>query len=336
MMKLLEQPRTSQDYHIPLPKHSTKPSTKSSATPSAKPSATPSTKLSTKPSTMPSTKPSAKPSAKPSTKPSATPSTKPSATPSARPSTKPSTKPCATPSTMPSTKPSTKPNATPSTKPSTKPYAKPRATPSATPSTKLRTNPSATPSDEPNVKAQKGLLFGVADGKFAAEDLQHFSENFPSTEAAALHLIAETEEMPDEIPVKETAGKYIANTKCHPALPTHQPEEDTAEKHRGLMWPRGIAWEHEAAPLLYLYSTEGCPVDCGPAWSKKQILAAIKRGAHISAKDPEARKYLINTTHDAVAGGFARLVQLKDIIDNLPPNLKVSPIAMIPHKSRAY
>lgn len=260
----------------------------------------------------------------------------PSTTPSPVPSTKPSTNSNPKPSAKPSTNSNTKHSAKQSTKQGSNPGAQPTSLPNKTPTDMPSTRPSSLPPQKPSTKAQKGLLFGVADGNFAAEDLQHFSDNFPSTEAAALHLIAEAEDIPDDIPVQETAGKYVANTKCHPVLPTQQPEEDTAEKHRGLMWPRGIAWEHEAAPLLYLYSTEGCPVDCGPNWSKKQILAAIKRGAHISAKDPEARQYLINTTHDAVAGGFARLVQLKDIIDNLPPNLKVSPIAMIPHKSRAY
>ena len=125
-------------------------------------------------------------------------------------------------------------------------------------------------------------------------------------------LIENNNLFPPEIPVKSAIGKY------------------------GLMWPRGIAFAHDAAPLLTSYSEKGCPTDCGPQWTKEHIIAAITRGAHPTAKIPIARRYLINQTMAKVHEKFAKVIKWGDIKNNIPKNLKISPIAMIPHKSRDY
>jgi hypothetical protein len=125
-------------------------------------------------------------------------------------------------------------------------------------------------------------------------------------------IITNNNLFPPEIPVKTAIGKY------------------------GLMWPRGIALLHDAAPLLMSYSETGCPTDCGRNWTKEHIITALKRGAHPTAKKPEARRYLINQTMSKVQENFAKIVKWRDIKHNIPPKLKISPIAMIPHKSRDY
>ena len=103
------------------------------------------------------------------------------------------------------------------------------------------------------------------------------------------------------------------------------------------MWPRGkFANCHPAAKMLKEYSTHGCPIQCGPNWSQHQLIAALKREPHISAKDPIAAKCLHEETHEKIAGGFAKIVKWGDIKHNIPPSLKISPIAMIPHKSRLF
>ena len=102
------------------------------------------------------------------------------------------------------------------------------------------------------------------------------------------------------------------------------------------MWPRGIAFIHDAAPLLDSYSRTGCPTDCGPPWTKEHIITAIKRGAHPTANKPVARKYLIAQTLTKVNENFAKIIKWGTIKNNPPPNLKISPIAMIPHKSRDF
>ena len=123
---------------------------------------------------------------------------------------------------------------------------------------------------------------------------------------------------PDEIPVADELGKTLMKERI------------------GLVWPMAEARDHEAAPLLDAYSKYGCPVVCDDPWTKEMVIAALKRGNHISAKDPEAREYLIKEVERKVAEGYQIVVRWGDIKDDLPENIKLSPVACIPHKSRAY
>ena len=104
----------------------------------------------------------------------------------------------------------------------------------------------------------------------------------------------------------------------------------------GLMWPTSFAKEHEAAPLLDAYSTHGCPVECGEKWTVEMVEAALRKGNHSSANTPAARQYLLQEIKKKVADGYQKVVKWKDIKDNLPENIKLSPIACIDHKSRAF
>lgn len=102
------------------------------------------------------------------------------------------------------------------------------------------------------------------------------------------------------------------------------------------MAPTGPALDHPAAPLLLQYAKTGCPADCGKDWTLDQLEAAITRGAHPSARDPVAAKALHEESLEQVEQGFARVVKWEDLKKNLPRKLKISPIAAIPHKSRAF
>ena len=124
--------------------------------------------------------------------------------------------------------------------------------------------------------------------------------------------IKNNKDFPTEIPIKQTIGKF------------------------GLMWPRKYALQHDAKELLSSYAEHGCPVDCGPVWTKTHIELALKRGPHISAKQKQAAQQLQIETQDKIKHGYARTVKWKDIKDNIPPQLKISPIAMIPHKTRKF
>ncbi|MGH7955102.1 MAG: hypothetical protein ACREOZ_03995, partial [Gloeomargaritales cyanobacterium] len=114
----------------------------------------------------------------------------------------------------------------------------------------------------------------------------------------------------------------------------------TAQKQQGkwigLMRPSGRALAHPAAPALIQYAQHGCPVDCGSNWTHEQITKAVERGPHPSANDPEAAKELWAEAREKVNQRFAQIVAWNDIKDNPPPSLKVSPVAMIPHKSRKF
>ena len=137
-----------------------------------------------------------------------------------------------------------------------------------------------------------------------------------------------------------TYDKQPNSTLCQPQPqtpekdPSTTPTQSTTKK--GLMWPRGPALSHPAAPLLTSYAIDGCPVDCGPDWSYERLIAALTYGAHPSATKPDARECLITETAEKIEKGFARLVTWKSIKNNIPTKLKLSPVAMIPHKSRAF
>ena len=106
--------------------------------------------------------------------------------------------------------------------------------------------------------------------------------------------------------------------------------------HRNNMCPRGLALHHPAAELLRTYATLGCPTETGKPWTTVEMQAAIDRGPHISAMDPDAMEQLQAEVEEKVANGQARLVLWDDIKNNPPMELKISPIAMIPHKSRQF
>ena len=120
------------------------------------------------------------------------------------------------------------------------------------------------------------------------------------------------ENFPSEIPVKETIGKFK------------------------LMNPQKFAENHPANTLLKEYADKGCPVNCGPDWDLKKLLLYIEKGPHVSALIPAAITQLQEETKQKITNGYARTVKWKDIKDDIPKKLKISPLAMIPHKSKKY
>ena len=102
------------------------------------------------------------------------------------------------------------------------------------------------------------------------------------------------------------------------------------------MYPTKFALTHPAAPMLQDWGRRGCPVNCGANWSTTQILHALKRGPHISATSTDAIQALQNETLEKIENGYARLVRWGDIKNDIPPQLKISPVAMVPHKSRKF
>ena len=113
-------------------------------------------------------------------------------------------------------------------------------------------------------------------------------------------------------------------------------EARTKPEYMGTMRPRNGALHHAAADDLLRYATNGCPVDCGRDWTIEEMQAAIEKGPHISALDPVAITALRAETLERVAEGLCRRVPWNTIKENPPPNLKISPLAAIPHKSRSF
>ena len=105
----------------------------------------------------------------------------------------------------------------------------------------------------------------------------------------------------------------------------------------GEMCPKGLALHHPAAAKLLQYATGGCPVNSGQPWTTEMIEAAIARGPHVSALVPEAIAQLESEAREKEKRGQCRIVEYEQLKrDGIPPQLKISPIAMIPHKSRKF
>ena len=74
----------------------------------------------------------------------------------------------------------------------------------------------------------------------------------------------------------------------------------------------------------------------GRDWTQAEMSAAILRGPHESALSPEAIEHFTKEVAEKVASGQARVVNWEDIKHDPPKQLKISPIAAIPHKSKAF
>ena len=107
-------------------------------------------------------------------------------------------------------------------------------------------------------------------------------------------------------------------------------------KVRGLVFPRWRAARHPAAPMLKEYATRGCPVQTGADWTAEQLQAAVEKGPHSSALEDDAIAQIQVEAREKEAQGFAKIYKWEELKKNLPRALKLSPLAMIPHKSRKY
>ena len=106
---------------------------------------------------------------------------------------------------------------------------------------------------------------------------------------------------------------------------------------RNDMCPRGLALHHPAAKTLLSYATQGCPVHTGQPWKLEWIEEAIRRGPHVSALVPEAIKQHRLEVEEKVRKGQAKVVDWEHLKgQGIPAQLKVSPLAMIPHKSKQF
>ena len=81
---------------------------------------------------------------------------------------------------------------------------------------------------------------------------------------------------------------------------------------------------------------EGCPVKNVRSWTKEEIRAALMRGPHESALAEEAISHFAAEAKEKVASNQARLLCYEHFKGDFPTKMKVSPIAAIPHKSKAF
>ena len=134
----------------------------------------------------------------------------------------------------------------------------------------------------------------------------------------------------------ENERKIKQEIKKATIFPHEIPEIKNNVGKLGLMQPTSFALSHEAAPLLNQYAKDGHPADCGPDWPKDHIIKMLNRGPHRSANSKAAITQLRDETQEKIQHGYARIVRWGNIKDNIPKKLKISPVAMIPHKSKKF
>ena len=102
------------------------------------------------------------------------------------------------------------------------------------------------------------------------------------------------------------------------------------------MCTSGLALHYPAVGHLLEYATNGCPTSMGKPWRQDEMQTAIEQGPHVSAMVLEAMEQLASGVEDKVRQGQAKVLLWDDVKDDPPAELKVSLIAMIPHKLRAF
>ena len=122
----------------------------------------------------------------------------------------------------------------------------------------------------------------------------------------------------------------------HPSTKVLLPSIPFPPKWRGEMCPSGIAMSHPAEELLKEWSQMGCPTQMGHPWSKEEMWEAVQRGQHNSVMSSVALAHFAEEAREKVKAGQATIVEWDSIKDHPPPELKISPIAAMPHKLRGF
>jgi hypothetical protein len=76
------------------------------------------------------------------------------------------------------------------------------------------------------------------------------------------------------------------------------------------------------------------PVDCGKLWEWATIEAPVEKGAHKSVMMPESLNLIAKDVAYQVKAGYVQVIAREDLHRLRPPNLKVSPLAVVPQQNR--
>jgi hypothetical protein len=115
----------------------------------------------------------------------------------------------------------------------------------------------------------------------------------------------------------------------------NHPMSKAQGKRRSLMQPQALAAGRPFFPTLHQWGSHGgVPLDCGPDWQWDLVLAAVARGPHCSALEPENISLVHEDVQHQVDAGFSKIVLWDDIKQLKPRKLKISPIAVVPQKNQ--
>ena len=110
-------------------------------------------------------------------------------------------------------------------------------------------------------------------------------------------------------------------------------------RRKSLMQPQELAARvlpREEYERLSIWTTEGCPTDCGPPWEAEVIQAARETGPHTSACTPENVELIWDDIQYQAEAGFVRIVSESKLFggEKIPEELKMSRVAVIPQDNR--
>lgn len=100
--------------------------------------------------------------------------------------------------------------------------------------------------------------------------------------------------------------------------------------------PSQISPPPPGSRLLSQYAMFGCPTQIGCPWRQKKMVMAIKQGPHASVLDLDTAAQLQLDVEEKVSKKQAWLINQDNIKQNSPPQLRISPIAMIPYTSHEF
>ena len=104
-------------------------------------------------------------------------------------------------------------------------------------------------------------------------------------------------------------------------------------KPTSLMQPQPLSAVHPFTPTLNKWR-HGIEVDCGPDWSWDLVEAGIERGPHPTASTPDSIALFKEDIAYQVKAGFCKVMLWEDLKQMRPPNLKISPVAVVPQVGR--
>ncbi len=134
--------------------------------------------------------------------------------------------------------------------------------------------------------------------------------------------------------MQATTSQWITHSRT--TSPTMLPKPHEGLRYRNSMRPWGRALSHPAVNLLMEWAMFGCPTQTGRPWSKKEIWEAVAWRPYKAALSLEALAHFAKEAARKVRLGQACIVNWDNIKDNPPKELKILPIAAIPHRSKAF
>ena len=77
-------------------------------------------------------------------------------------------------------------------------------------------------------------------------------------------------------------------------------------------------------------------MDCDDDWARDHIEIMFERGPNWSALGKNVVRQLRKETKDKVTHNYSRIIKWGDIKNNIPAKLKLSPVVMVPNKSKPF